>query len=118
MQDLARLKLLIDAASKIAGGDMRLAELMKRPKQHISNWRHGHKTPSVEVQADLAAIAGWEVPIQVMRALIEDAEGDRKTRLNNALSRWVKEEMGHGEAPKMTLKKAGAEGITRLVGNL
>lgn len=86
MQDLVRINNLIDAAAKNCGGsDNKLAAAMSTSRQVISNWRHGHKSPSVEAQAELAYLAGCNVAMVVMYALIENASGPRLERLQSAV---------------------------------
>lgn len=117
MANLQLLNYLIDAASKIAGNDTRLAELLNRPKQHISNWRHGTKKPSVEVQADLAIIAGLNAPMVILGAMIEEAEGARKERLQAELRRWGRNQEKAAAQPLTPAIKEALEeacGLTRI----
>lgn len=88
MQHLEALNLLIDAASKIAGSDGKLALALGVPKQHISHWRHGHKNCQPEDQGLMASIAGFD-PIQTLaRATVEYWEGKPKgDRLMRALGK-------------------------------
>jgi transcriptional regulator with XRE-family HTH domain len=91
MQDLVRINSLIDAAVKLCGGsDNKLAETLGTSRQVISNWRHGHKTPSIEAQAEIAALGGCSVPIVVLTSMIEDAVGPRRERLQGALREWAR----------------------------
>lgn len=85
MQDTQRINYLISAASAQVGNDAQLAEKLGTSRQVLSDWRHGRKSPSVAVQADLAAIGGGDPAKVVLYALIEDAEGERKKRLQGAL---------------------------------
>lgn len=117
MQDQKRLKELIETASRIVGNDTKLAEVLGRPKQHVSNWKNGHKTPSIEVQADLAAIANLPVHKQVLMALIEDAEGDRKERLQAAFRKLLREEDTRETKPTAMRFQFG-QALSQSVGNL
>lgn len=78
MQHIESLNFLIDAASKVAGSDGKLATRLGIPKQHVSQWRHGHKTATPEDQALLASVAGFD-PVQTLaRATVEKWEGKPK----------------------------------------
>ena len=78
MQHLQELNMLIDAASRIAGSDYKLAQTLEVPRQHISAWRHGVKTATPEDQALMAGLAGFD-PIQTLaRATVEKWEGKAK----------------------------------------
>lgn len=93
MQDLARINALIDEAAKKCGGsDNKLAETLGKSRQTISNWRHGQKTPSVEAQAEIAALGGCSVAITVLISLFEDAIGVRRARLQEALKEWARDQ--------------------------
>ncbi|HYP84391.1 MAG TPA: YdaS family helix-turn-helix protein [Variovorax sp.] len=71
MQDLKRLNLLIDKARDIAGSDAKLADMLGVRAQHVSNWRHGHRTPGQELQERMAKIAGIDPAPHVAAAAIE-----------------------------------------------
>jgi|GEM_PF-3389303 transcriptional regulator with XRE-family HTH domain len=71
MQDRQRLNFLIDKAASIYGSDGKLAGAMGTTRQTLSNWRHGYKEPSTDVQARLAEIAGIDVGMTVAAAAIE-----------------------------------------------
>ena len=87
--DRARIKRLVDAAAnKCHGGFRQLADVMEVHPQLISNWRNGVKTPSPEAQADLAQIAGHNVLIAGLMAMIEKTDGNRKKRLQAAYRDW------------------------------
>lgn len=80
---------LIDLASKKAGSDYKLAQMLHSPRQVISQWRHGVRTcPAADV-ALMAQIAGLDPDAWVSRAVISQYEGTEK-----------------GEALKIALKKA------------
>jgi transcriptional regulator with XRE-family HTH domain len=85
VQDIHRINNLISAASATVGSDQALAAKLGTSKQVLSDWRHGRKSPSIAVQADLATIAGGDVAKVVLYSLVEDAEGDRRHRLQTAL---------------------------------
>ncbi|MBK6295528.1 MAG: hypothetical protein IPF55_15545 [Rhodoferax sp.] len=57
MQNLDRLNLLIDRASKIYGSNRQLAFALGKNPQQISDWKHGRKEPGTDIQAKLAEIA-------------------------------------------------------------
>ncbi|KAF1056808.1 helix-turn-helix transcriptional regulator [Variovorax sp.] len=71
MQDLQRLNFLIDKASAMYGSDNQLAIAMGTTRQVISNWRHGHKSPSTEMQQKLAELAGIDPAPHVLAAAVE-----------------------------------------------
>ncbi len=78
MNHLDELNLLIDKASAIAGSDGKLARSIGVPPQHVSNWRHGHKTATPADQALMAHVAGLD-PVQVLaRATVAQYEGKPK----------------------------------------
>jgi hypothetical protein len=78
MNHLDELNLLIDKASFIAGSDGKLARAIGVPPQHVSNWRHGHKTATPADQALMAHVAGLN-PVQVLaRATVAQYEGKPK----------------------------------------
>lgn len=91
MQHLDELNSLIDAASKIAGSDGKLALSLGVPKQHVSQWRHGTKVCQPEDQALMAAVAGFD-PVQTLaRATVEYWEGKPKgDRLMRALGKRLR----------------------------
>lgn len=71
MQDLERLNLLITKAASICGSDNKLAIALGKNRQQISNWRHGHASPSVDVQQRLAQMANEDEGLHVAAAAIE-----------------------------------------------
>ena len=78
MSNLQELNLLIDKAAAIAGSDAKLARSIGVPPQHVSNWRHGHKTATPADQALMAHVAGLD-PVQVLaRATVQQYEGKAK----------------------------------------
>lgn len=81
MQDLARLNLLIDKASAIAGSDGKLAAMLDVHRQQVSNWRHGHKAPGIEVQEKLAEIAGVDPAVHMLAAAAEKTGSEKVMEL-------------------------------------
>jgi hypothetical protein len=78
MQHLNELNTLIDQASKAAGSDNKLAQMLGVTRQRVSNWRNAHQPCVPADQALLAYIAGLD-PIQVLaRATVEAYEGKPK----------------------------------------
>lgn len=78
MTHLDELNELITRASAIAGSDGKLARSLGVPPQHVSNWRHGHKTCTPADQALMAHVAGLD-PVQVLaRATVRQYEGKAK----------------------------------------
>lgn len=91
MQDIYRVQTLVDGAAGKVGGQARLAERMDKSPQVISNWRHGVKAPSIEAQVDLACIAGEDVTLVTLLALIDNAPEPRRTQLQRAANQLVSE---------------------------
>ena len=91
MKHLDELNFLIDAASKIAGNDSRLAAMLGVPRQHVSMWRKGAKACQPEDQALLASVAGFDPQETLIRATVQYWEGkpkgDRLMRVLGKLSR-------------------------------
>jgi len=78
MNQLEELNDLIDRAAKISGSDGKLARTLGVPPQHVSNWRHGHKTCTPADQALMAHVAGLD-PVQTLaRATVRQYEGKAK----------------------------------------
>ena len=69
---------LIEEASKKAGSDTKLADLIGQPRQRISGWRHGHKDCPPEDQALMAAVAGFDPMATLARAVVNKHEGKKK----------------------------------------
>ena len=78
MQDDDDLNKLINAASARAGSDGKLALMLGVPRQHVSNWRHGHRTCTPENMALLAHIAGLDAIETLARATVRQYEGTAK----------------------------------------
>lgn len=105
MKHLEELNLLIDKASAQAGSDSKLAKSIGVPPQHVSNWRHGHKTATPADQALMAHVAGLD-PVQVLaRATVAQYEGKAK---GDALMKAL------GKASRLTGAVAGFVGAVAL----
>ncbi|BEP55054.1 hypothetical protein GmRootV118_22980 [Variovorax sp. V118] len=78
MNHLEELNELIDRAAKIAGSDGKLARSLGVPPQHVSNWRHGHKTCTPADQALMAHVAGLDPVETLARATVRQYEGKAK----------------------------------------
>lgn len=78
MQDHTDLLTLIDAASKRAGSDGKLAVMLGIPRQHVSHWRHQHRTCTPENMALMAHIAGLDAIETLARATVKQYEGTAK----------------------------------------
>ena len=78
MQDHAELLTLIDAASKRAGSDGKLAVMLGVPRQHVSHWRHEHRPCNPENMALMAHIAGLDAIETLARATVKQYEGTAK----------------------------------------
>ena len=69
---------LIEKASKAAGSDNKLAQLIDAHQQHISKWRKGEKPcPPADV-ALMAEIAGLDAAEWTLRAIAAKHEGTAK----------------------------------------
>ncbi|MEO8023873.1 hypothetical protein [Polaromonas sp.] len=71
MQDLERINFLIDRAAATLGSDNQLAAALGTSRQVVSNWRHGHKEPGADKQAQLAEMAGLDVGFHVTASAVE-----------------------------------------------
>ena len=116
--DKARVKRLVEAAAMKCGEFKKLAEVLNVHPQLISNWRNGIKTPSPEAQAEMAQIAGHNVPIASLMALIEKSDGARKMRLQAAYRDWaavaaanVEQRKNADYDPKVALIEKVIEGL-------
>lgn len=69
---------LIDKASKAAGSDYKLAQMLETSRFNVSNWRHGKKPCPVGDVALMAEIAGLEVQEWLARAVVEQYHGTSK----------------------------------------
>lgn len=105
MKHLEELNFLIDAASKIAGSDNKLAQLLERSRGNVSDWRHGKAPCPPEMQVLMASIAGFDPQATAARALVEKHEG---TSLGDKLMRAL----GKGlQATGAALGFAGASAL-------
>lgn len=91
MQDLKRINSLIDSARLYCpeGSDATVAAKLGIGSKVLSNWRTGHKTPSLEAQCELAAIGGVSVPTTALLSMMENAEGLRQRRFAESLERQM-----------------------------
>jgi len=105
MNHLEELNVLIDRASAIAGSDAKLARTMGVPPQHVSNWRHGHKTATPADQALMAHVAGLDPVVTLARATVQQYEGKPK---GDALMKAL------GKASRLTGAVAGFVGAVAL----
>lgn len=92
MQDVNRIRYLVDTARDhcVPPTDKTLATLLGVTFQKVSNWRNGQKAPPVETQCELAQIGQVDVPATALMSMIEAAEGERKKRLQSALTTMLK----------------------------
>lgn len=91
MQDLQRTNFLIDRARTYCAtsSDAAVAGKLGVGPKVLSNWRTGHKKPSLEARCDLAAIAGESVPKEALLCLVEETEGPRQKRFIEALEKQL-----------------------------
>lgn len=78
MTHIEELIFLIDAASKIAGGDAKLAAVLDVKKQHVYEWRKGTRHVPLEDQALMASVAGFDPIATMARAAVQKWEGKPK----------------------------------------
>lgn len=78
---------LIERASKAAGSDYKLAQLLETSRQTVSNWKHGHKTCPVGDVALMAEIAGLEPEAWTARAVIAQYSGSKGEKIARALGK-------------------------------
>ena len=69
---------LIELASKKAGSDYKLAQLLEVPRQNLSAWKHGKKTCPAADQVLMAELAGLKAEEWAARALVSQYEGTAK----------------------------------------
>jgi hypothetical protein len=69
---------LIDRASKQAGSDYKLAQMLQTTRQTVSNWRHGRKTCPAGDVALMADLAGMDGEAWACRALVAQYQGTPK----------------------------------------
>ena len=70
------LKLTIEKASKIAGSQRKLAELIGESEQHVSAFKKGTRPCGLKKRAAIAAIAGENVVRTLLEAIAEDMSDD------------------------------------------
>jgi DNA-binding transcriptional regulator YdaS (Cro superfamily) len=69
---------LLDLASKNAGSDYKLAQLIGSSRSAVSDWRHGRKTcPAADVVL-MAEVAGLKPEEWAARAIVAQYEGTEK----------------------------------------
>lgn len=106
-----RLVDLINEASKQAGNQSKLAELVADSRQNLSAWKNGARACPLDAQVIMGSIIGTDIDEVIRAALIEQAQGTaRGEKLKSALK---KASMLAGVAlPSMTF------GIDGLAANL
>lgn len=104
-----RVKELVEAAAKKAGGYRQLAEWLDVHPQLISNWKNGVKNPSAEAQAELAIYAGSDPIATTYLAALERATGKRLKMMQTAYQKWTNE-----KALFIELKNSIAKQVTSL----
>lgn len=106
-----RLVELINEASKQAGNQSKLAELVADSRQNLSAWKNGARACPLDAQVIMGSIIGSDIDEVIRAALIEQAQGTaRGEKLKSALK---KASMLAGVAlPSMTF------GIDGLAANL
>lgn len=107
-----RLRALLDAASKKAGSDYKVAQLLGVPRQHVSDWRAERRTCTPEDQALLAALAGMDPEETLVRAVLEKhantAKGERLLSALGNASRRIGEKVTSAFFASVGLALAGA----------
>lgn len=73
-----RIDKLIEAASKKAGTEYKLAQAMGYSQQQINDWKNKRKPCPIEAQAIMADIAGFDAMETVAKGLLERSEGNRR----------------------------------------
>ena len=68
---MSTINALLDAAEKKTGSDYQTAKLLGKPRQEISNWRHGVRSAQPEDHALVAALAGLDPEEALVRAVLE-----------------------------------------------
>lgn len=106
---MSRINELLDAAERVTGSDYKTAQLLGKPRQEISNWRHGHKNAQPEDHALVAAIAGLDAEEALVRAVIaKHADTPKGERLLSALGNVLRRT---GEAVTLGFFVSVASGI-------
>jgi len=78
MSTEARLNLLIEKATAIAGNQVRLAEALGVPKGHISDMKAGRRPASWKTRAKLRVIAGDSIRDAYLEEAVRDLEESGK----------------------------------------
>lgn len=81
VQDLKRLTLLIDRASKICGSDNQLAIKLGVSRQQISKWRAGSADAPPAHQEAMAEMVGVDPAVHLLAAAVEKTESEKVMEL-------------------------------------
>lgn len=84
---------LITRAAEAAGSEYKLAKALEIPQAHVSNWKTGYRTCTVEDRIQLAELAGVDIEEVIADALLERWAGKPKgERLREAFERrgWLR----------------------------
>lgn len=81
------LNLTITKAAAIVGGQAKLAEIMGVARPHISNWKAGTRTCTIEKRIKLAEIAGEDPTRAIIEGLI--AQLDKSVELQAGAARML-----------------------------
>jgi glycosyltransferase A (GT-A) superfamily protein (DUF2064 family) len=69
---------LIEMASKAAGSDYKLAQMLETSRQSVSDWKHSRKTCPVGDQVLMAELAGLKAEEWLARAVVSQYAGTSK----------------------------------------
>lgn len=92
------LYLTIEKAAAIAGSQAKLAELLGEHKAHITNWKAGTRTCTIDKRIKLAQIAGLDPTMAVLEGLADQLDendewqGKAKETLNAILNAFPEPE--------------------------
>jgi DNA-binding transcriptional regulator YdaS (Cro superfamily) len=78
---------LIERASKAAGNDNKLAQLLEVNRSAVSDWKHGRKTCPAGDVALMADIAGMEAEAWTCRAVAAQYTGTKGEKVAQALGK-------------------------------
>lgn len=79
---------LLDAAKAVTGSDYKTAQLIGQSRGKVSDWRSGRQPASPEDHALLAALAGQDAEVALVRAVLEKHKNTPKgERLVSALGK-------------------------------
>ena len=81
------LNLTIEKAAKIVGSQARLAEIMGEQRTHISNWKAGTRTCTIDKRIKLAEIAGEDPTRAIIEGLI--AQLDQSVELQAGAAKML-----------------------------